>query len=607
MNKKIIKALSLALVAFMLFAMGAVCMVSAEETAVITNSLGAYPYPYPLEGNRLEYCGWNMRTNTANSVWYNDSENSFYNIKAATNGYTDANGVAHPYGVGMHSAINYAPSTVYSIDNFKMTSFKTTVYLVQYDMADEEGLVNIDPTAEQLAPVVVYIDLAKPDEETGNLVWTQADEETGEKTYPVEKTLTKKDTAGEDNSVVLEVNEAVLSQYTHIRIGIKTKHGIYEIVTEGEGEEAKEVKNLIGNTALASVYFADLEITQSEAVPVITAPSIPTRPTTDPAQDDVYEEILPPEADEANWYGKPYGAWMAGSNDKYFLSDMTYIEASNTPNTSYAQGQPTTINGSYGKPGTGFLFGAEGMEHEIENGISMHPKNPKQPVIGRTDSWTIYDISEYTEDGADTFYTLVGLIAGSDNWGSRLTSAGVYVYIYGDKTGDGEHYELLAASELVKGYNLGEFNVNVEGVKLLLIDVILPETATSHGYSGVGFGNACLFTADADAEKPDYTGDMPVDDEEWDGEEEDDVTTTTKPTTTKPTTPSTTDDAEDEKSGLGVGAIVAIVAGVVVVIAIAAVIVITKRKPNVAATAETTVETAGTENNENDGSNSDNT
>ena len=224
-----------------------------------------------------------------------------------------------------------------------------------------------------------------------------------------------------------------------------------------------------------------------------------------------------------------------------------------------------------------------------------------------TDSWTIYDISEYTEDGADTFYTLVGLVAGSDNWGSRLTSAGVYVYIYGDKTGDGEHYELLAASELLKGYNLGEFNVNVEGVKLLLIDVILPETATSHGYSGVGFGNACLFTADADAEKPDYTGDMPVEDDEWGDEEEDDVTTTTKPTTTKPTTPSTTDDAEDEKSGLGVAAIVAIVAGVVVVIAIAAVIVITKRKPNVAATAETTVETAGTENNENDGSNSDNT
>ena len=606
MNRKLIKTLSLAMVVFMLFAMSAVSVFAADTSEVITNSLGKYPYPYPAQGNRLEYCGWNQKDNAVNSVWYNDSEGTFYNVTEKTNGYTDKDGQAHPYGVGMHSAINYAPSTVYSISDFKITSFKTTVYLVQYSYADAEGMVDIEPsTTPELGQadtgvIVVYLDLGTTVD--GKIQWSQADENTGLITYYIEKNL-----SGKGNSVVLEVDEAALEGKSHIRIGIKTKHGIYEEVTEGEGDEATTTKTLVDNTAMASVYFADLEITQSEEVKIITAPSIPTRPTTDPAQDDVYEEILPPEADEANWYGKPYGAWMAGSNDKYFLSDMTYLEASNTPNTSYAQGQPTTINGSYGKPGTGFLFGAEGMEHEIENGISMHPKNPKQPVIGRTDSWTIYDISEYTEDGADTFYTLVGLVAGSDNWGSRLTSAGVYVYIYGDKTGDGEHYELLAASELVKGYNLGEFNVNVEGVKLLLIDVILPETATSHGYSGVGFGNACLFTADADAEKPDYTGDMPVEDDEWNEEEEDDVTTTTKPTTTKPTTPSTTDDAEDEKSGLGVGAIVAIVAGVVVVIAIAAVIVITKRKPNVAATAETTVETAGTENNENDGSNSDNT
>ena len=602
MNRKLIKTLSLAMVVFMLFAMSAVSVFAADTSEVITNSLGKYPYPYPAQGNRLEYCGWNQKDNAVNSVWYNDSENSFYNVKEKTNGYTDKDGGEHPYGVGMHSAINYAPSTVYSISDFKITSFKTTVYLVQYSYADAEGMVDIEPSTTpergqaDTGVIVVYLDLGTTVD--GKIQWSQVDENTG---YFIEKNL-----SGKGNSVVLEVDEAALVGKSHIRIGIKTTHGIYDEVTEGEGDEATTTKTLVDNTAMASVYFADLEITQSEEVKIITAPSIPTRPTTDPAQDDVYEEILPPEADEANWYGKPYGAWMAGSNDKYFLSDMTYVEASNTPNTSYAQGQPTTINGSYGKPGTGFLFGAEGMEHEIENGISMHPKNPKQPVIGRTDSWTIYDISEYTEDGADTFYTLVGLVAGSDNWGSRLTSAGVYVYIYGDKTGDGEHYELLAASELLKGYNLGEFNVNVEGVKLLLIDVILPETATSHGYSGVGFGNACLFTADADAEKPDYTSDMPVEDDEWDEEEEDDVTTTTKPTTTKPTTPSTT-DTEDEKSGLGVAAIVAIVAGVVVVIAIAAVIVITKRKPNVAATAETTVETAGTENNENDGSNSDNT
>ncbi len=576
MNKKLVKVLSLALVAFMLFAMSATFAVSAEESDVITNSLGKYPYPYPAQGDRLFHCGWNQKDNAVNSVWYNDAEETFYNTKAATEGYTDEDGVAHPYGVGMHSAIKYAPSTVYSIDDFKITSFKTTVYLVQYDMADEEGKIDVDPATlneGELIPIVVYLDLGATVD--GKIVWSETEkDENGNTlknereedivTYTIEASL-----SGKGSSVVLSVNEADLEGYTHIKIGIKTKHGIYETVTEGEGEEATTTKNQVGNTAMASVYFADLEITQSEEVKVITAPSIPARPTTDPAQEDAYSEILPPESDEANWFGKPYGAWMAGSNTKYYLSDMTYLEASNTPNSSYAQGQPTTIDGTYGKPGTGFLFGAEGMEHEVEKGISMHPKNPKQPVIGRTDSWTIYDIREYTEAGADTFYAYVGLVSGSDKWGSRLTSAGVYVYIYGDKTGDGEHYELLAASELVKGYVTGEFNVNVEGVKLLLIDVILPETATSHGYSGVGLGNACLFTADENAVKPDYTGDY-VPEEEDDGT--DDAATTTPKVTT---TPAADDDGEKKK---GCGGVVTGAAGILFATVIAGAACFAKRR-----------------------------
>ncbi len=251
---------------------------------------------------------------------------------------------------------------------------------------------------------------------------------------------------------------------------------------------------------------------ESEEVQTIQPPAIPERPVTDPEQSDAYEVILSPETDEANWWGKPYGAWMAGSNTLYYLSDMTYLVSSNTPNPGYPQGQPTTVNDAYGDPvGDAFVFGVADSEYaiEIENGIGMHPKNPgEQSSLGRIDSWTIYDISEYTETGAvDTFYALVGLTAVANSWGSRLNSAGVNVYIYGDKTGDGEHYELLAQSELVKGYEIGEFNVNVEGVELLLIDVILPEIATNHAYSAVGLGNACLFKADEDAVKPDYTGD----------------------------------------------------------------------------------------------------
>ncbi len=598
MNRKLIKALSLAMVVFMLFAMSAVFAVSAAE---ITNSLGKYPYPYPAQGNRLEYCGWNMKDNTPNSIWYNSSEDSFYNTKTPT-AYVDSTGKTHEFGVGMHSAIKYAPSTVYGIEDFAITSFKTTVYLVQYDLADEEGKIDVSnlETGEangQCIPIVVYLDLGTTVD--GKIQWSQPNETTGVLTYFQEKSL-----VGKGSSVVLEVDKATLQarNVSHIRIGIKTTHGIYETVTEEVDGVQKETQKLVEgeNTAMASIYFADLEITQSREVPLLEAPAIPTRPTSSPAQDDAYEVILPPETDEANWWGKPYGAWMAGSNTKYYLSDMTYLVASNTPNQSYAQGQPTTVNGPYGAPNTSMFFGAyidkndPGMSHEIENGISLHPKNPTQPVIGRTDSWTIYDISDYTGEGADTFYALVGLVADTNDWGSRLSSAGVNVYIYGDK-GDGEGYKLLAQSELVKGYNIGEFNVNVEGVELLLIDVILPETATSHGYSAVGLGNACLFTADEDAEKPDYTGDMPEEEPEDDGEG--DVTTTKKPSTT--TTPATTDDADDAKGGSTI--VVIIVAAAVVVIggAVAAVVLLKKRK-TAANVAETTGEADNSENGESD-------
>ncbi len=479
---------------------------AAGGSEEITNSLGAYPYPHPLQGDRLLYCGWNQVANTPNSVWYNASETSFYNVKEATNGYTDANGVHHPYGVGMHSSIKYTPSTVYSIDSFKMTSFKTTVFLVQYDMDDEEGMINITPAEEDLVPIVVYLDFGKTVGST--IVWTQPDEATGEVTYPVEKSLLKKDAAGEDNSVVLEADATDLEGYTHIRIGIKTRHGIYSAGFDGSYTSDWHDFYLIGNTAMASVYFADLEITQSEEVPLITVPSIPERPNTSPAQSDAYEDLLAPGCNEENWYSKPYGAWMAGDNTKYYLSNMVYLESSNTPNTTYPQGQPTTVNYPYSmSAGTPFYFGAEGMEYWIENGIGMHPKKPTQPVLERTDSWTVYDISMFTSAGIDTFYALVGLTAEANAWGSKLSSAGVYVYIYGDKVGDGQHYELLAESDLILGYYIGEFNVNVEDVKLLLIDVILPSSASDHAYSAVGLGNACLFEADENAVKPDYSSD----------------------------------------------------------------------------------------------------
>jgi len=568
MNKKLVKVLSLAMVVFMLFAMSAVSVFAAGSD-VITNSLGAYPYPYPLEGNRKEYCGWNERTNTPNSVWYNDSKGTEENpnnyvIKEATDGYYEGwsssnpekTGTHHPYGVGMHSAINFAPSTVYSIDNFKMTSFKTTVFLVQYDIDAKEGMMDVNPEAGtgngQRAPIIVYLDLGKEIEKDGKktIEWSQPAEEGAPVTYFMERSLD-----GKGNSVVLEADAEDLDGFTHIRIGIKTKHGIYRKEMQGEGEEAKEVDVLDGNTALASVYFADLEITQSEEVPLIEVPNIPERPTDEPEQENTFDVILPFGTDDANWFGRPYGAWKAGEDATlYYLSSLTYLSSSNTPNQTYSSGQPTTVNYPYGAVGTNFLFGMDNEEegHLVENGIGMHPKKPSQKVFNRQDSWTVYNISAYTAEGsetpADTFYALVGLTSTANDWGSRLSSGGVYVYIYGDRTGDGQHYELLAASELVKGYTIGEFNVNIEGVKLLALDVILPEDVTDkgYGYSGVGFGNACLFMADENAVKPDYSSEKPAEDN-W--EEEGDVTTTPS-TTPKATT--TVDDGAKKNGCKGV-------------------------------------------------------
>ncbi len=242
---------------------------------------------------------------------------------------------------------------------------------------------------------------------------------------------------------------------------------------------------------------------------VIVAPSIPLRPTTAPEQVEAYEAIPTPGSDPINWYGKPYGTWKAGNGTKYFLSDMTYLVSSNTTNSDYPYGKPTTVDYPYAmQPNDQFFFGEGDAAWVMAKGIGMHPKhptwNPPNNIVNRADSWTIYDISAYTsedsETPADTFYSLVGLTSETQ----RDVSEGVCVYIYGDKVGDGKHYKLLTASEVIKGYDIGEINVDVTDVKLLLIDVILPVGATTNTSSGIGFGNACLFMADDEAEKPDY-------------------------------------------------------------------------------------------------------
>lgn len=248
-----------------------------------------------------------------------------------------------------------------------------------------------------------------------------------------------------------------------------------------------------------------LGISAAEMPSSVQVPLIPERPTTSASQEDAYDALPAPGTSENNWYGKPYGLWNVGENPRYLLSDMSYLTSSNTPNDAYPNGQPTTVNCTYSDLETEFSFGSQSSSFKCSSGIGMHPKNPAQPVLDRRDSWTVYDISSY---GADSFYALVGLTSASNAWGSKYESAGVYVYIYGDKAGDGAHYELLAESSLIRGDALGEFYVNVQGVKLLLIDVIMSENAAKHAYSAVGFGNACIYTADPSSQKPNYSGDI---------------------------------------------------------------------------------------------------
>lgn len=271
----------------------------------------------------------------------------------------------------------------------------------------------------------------------------------------------------------------------------------------------KNVRKAFSLALILSLLLGIGAVTATAAA--IEVPAIPERPITSASQKDAHETLLPPGENKNNWHGTPYGAWKAGSNTRYFLSDMNYLNSSNTPNNTYSLGQPTTVNHPYSEPDNTFTFGNTSTPIEMDCGIGMHPKNPSQQVLNRQDSWTVYDISAYTASNsatpADTFYSLIGLTSQTNAWGSKYESAGVYVYIYGDKTGDGQHYELLAESSLIRGDTLGEFNVNIKDVKLLLIDVILPETATKHAYSAVGFGGACLFTADPNAQKPDYSDD----------------------------------------------------------------------------------------------------
>ena len=535
-NLKFIKLISFVTALVMLFALGSV--VAIADTHTDQTSLTDYDI-------FAEEKGWWDKGHEYDSVWiitnseyYGQKTFGYYEGWSTGDKESNEGRTHHAKGIGMHSDWTLKPSVTYDIQKLKVTNLTTKVFLVQYDSDQSWAESDVDVSTEEYtaSSVKVYFAVSKD-----NKTYTRL----------VEETLT-----GKGNSVNVTLTQNQLKEYKYLKFGLDTTH---------------DVNNKKGDPT-ASVYFADLYIEQSEPVEKAYVPSVPARPTSAPTQLDAYEALPFPMVTYENIDGIPYGTWKAGQNDLYYLSDMipdgipemagnvilpadsNYITSSNTtPNgTKWVNGEPTTKDYPYATtPGTIFTFGA--LQFEYTKGIGMHPKNPVLPYKNRTDSWTLFDISEYTAEGsatpADTFYALIGLTSGTNASGSLLDCQGLYVYIYGDKVGDGQHFEFLAASNEIIEYQIGEFNVDITGVKQLLIQVIMQENATYHGYSGVGFGDACLFLSDENAQKPDYSTEEPGD------EDDDSETTTDKTTTTAPVvtdaTPSVTEPSDKKSGGCG--------------------------------------------------------
>ena len=252
----------------------------------------------------------------------------------------------------------------------------------------------------------------------------------------------------------------------------------------------------------------------------------------------VWDEITNPEA-------KPYGKWMAGSNTPVYISDMTILD-SKTSNNSYV----TALDGVYKNDAKAGIILAQTLRYA--KGLGTHPTGNASTGY----AYTLVDISSYTdangEYACDTFHSVVGL--------TNTASEGVIFHVYGDKA-DGNGFVKLASSEKIILSNIGEFNVDISGVKYLLLVVTCPQASNSSSASA--FADACIFKADPAAVKPDYT----VEEEEniTDTDDGTDNTTSSDNNTSNDTTEATeADDGADaevveEGCGSAIGTGIAIV------------------------------------------------
>lgn len=227
-----------------------------------------------------------------------------------------------------------------------------------------------------------------------------------------------------------------------------------------------------------------------------------------------------------------------------YLSRIDYLEASNTPNEEYPQGQPTARDACYGTTEELIVFGEE--DTMFFQGLGVHPKAPNRPIMGSIESWTIYDVRNLC---ADRFYSAVGI---TNPNGREGKSKGVIFRVYGDYEGNGE-YALLAESETITMKMAGEFDVDITGVQYLKLVVVA--ASTTHTSSASAWGNACVYaTKENEPMVPETTA----------------AAKETDPTEKAPTQPAATDPAPTQPAPADKNPIAQIVGVVIVGLAAAA-------------------------------------
>lgn len=295
-----------------------------------------------------------------------------------------------------------------------------------------------------------------------------------------------------------------------------------------------------------------------------TAATKPATPTNkQPGQMQTYEatdnyEILLWSKD--NPFTKPFGPWKAGVNTVYSVMDLIpeekiartdgvsggdyyYYKDSTTMNEYGA-----TINGPFKKSAKNFLVGGN---ISFDKGFGTHPKAKQEQT------YIDLDLSVYTDPNGeyrcDTFYSCVGL--------TNTASAGVYFQVFADY-GDGKFKHIANSEEIILA-SIGEFNVDITGVKTLRLVVIT--STTSNSSSASAWLNPCIFKADANAEKTSHKEYDPY--EEYATEDPANIPTVDlfKP-------------VEKENNDGTLGIVIGVAAVVLVVLAVGIVLVVKRKK-----------------------------